>query len=110
MADSINLVGRRMCEECDAFLGHAHKDTCSKRGRVVENADATEKFTSIEHAEREEPLIGIDRQGAELLVKWLGELDLDDPAEVEKVQAMIDGLTTFIAAAREVEDAPEDPS
>lgn len=103
MADSINLVGRRMCEECDAFLGHAHKDTCSKAGRVVENADATEKFTSVEHAEREEPLIGIDREGAELLVKWLGELDLDDPAEIEKVQAMIDGLTTFIAAAVEVE-------
>jgi len=102
-ADSINLVGRMMCEECDAFLGKAHKDTCSKKGRLVENADATEKFTTVEHADREEPLLGIDPEGAEMLVKWLGELDLDDPDEIEKCQAMIGGLSTFAAAAREIQ-------
>jgi hypothetical protein len=96
----IDLIGRKMCEECDAFLGHAHKDTCSKNGRAVIAADTTEKFTTIEHAEEEEPLLGIDPTGAETLVKWLGELDLEDPAEAEKCRAMREGLEKFVAEAR----------
>lgn len=103
MDGSINLVGQQMCEECDAFLGKPHKEGCSKHGRLVENADATEKFTTVEHADREEPLLGIDPEGAEMLVKWLGEMDLEDPAEAERCRKMRGGLETFVAAAREVQ-------
>lgn len=93
--DSINLVGRQMCEECDAFLGKAHREGCSKHGRLLEMADATEKFTTVEHAEAEEPLLGIDPATAQLILDNLGE---PDEGESEDLQALRRGLTEFVAA------------
>lgn len=102
---AIELVGRQMCEECDAFLGKAHKDTCSKSGRAVIEADCTEKFTTVEHAERENPLVGIDVEGAEFLVGLIGKLDISalGADEYEKAKGFRGGLETFIAAVREIE-------
>jgi hypothetical protein len=103
MEGSIDLVGRMMCEECDAFLGKAHKETCSKKGRVVEQGDATEKFTTVEHADREEPMIGLNADTVELILAHMSVHEhTEDPAEVEKLMG---GLRTFVAAAREVEGA-----
>lgn len=105
MADSINLVGKMVCEECDAFLGKPHNAGCSRRyfDKPVTEPEAVERFTTIEHADREEPLLGIGPDTAELLAKWLGKLDLDDPEEIEQCRAVQEGLTTFAAAARELE-------
>lgn len=98
MESSINLVGKMMCEECDAFLGKPHKDTCSKSGRLVENADATEKFTTVEHADAEEPLIGIDPETADLILKHL-EIKDNDP-DHDRLVALQEGLEKFVEAAK----------
>lgn len=100
MESSINLVGKMMCEECDAFLGKPHKDTCSKAGRLVENADATEKFTTVEHADAEEPLVGIDPDTAEMILKHLNIPD-GDP-DHDKLVALSDGLEKFVEGSRNV--------
>ena len=65
---SMALVGADMCEECEAFLGHPHKEGCSKHGRIVEQADATWKMTTVEgHMEAEGTwAIGRHRDGQQL--------------------------------------------
>lgn len=105
----INLVGKMMCEECDAFLGKPHRDSCSKAGRLVENADATEKFTTVERADMEEPLIGLDRETCELILRSLipPEVAEDD---AEKLGGLRDGLEQFVAAAKEAEDQAREES
>ncbi len=103
MDGSIGLVGKLMCEECDAFLGKPHKDTCSKKGRLVENADATEKFTTVDHAEREDPLIGIDVDTAELLLRSLIPPEVAGDDDAEKLRSLREGLEQFVAASREAQ-------
>lgn len=92
----IELVARDMCEECEAFLGKQHNPRCSMAGEVIPE-QAVEKFTTIEHAEQEQPLIGLDTDTVELLQKWLGELDLDEPEEIEKLQALQLAFAEFVA-------------
>jgi hypothetical protein len=94
VSDNINLVGREMCEECDAFLGKAHKDTCSKKGRLVEMGDATEKFTTVEHAEAEEPMLGLDPKTVELLLNHITTHDTDP--DFQDVVALVEGMKTFL--------------
>lgn len=98
----INLVGKMMCEECDAFLGKAHRGTCSKAGRLVENADATEKFTTVERADLEEPLLGLDRETCELILRSLIPPEVAE-GDAEKLRGLRSGLEQFVAAALEAE-------
>jgi len=99
--DGINLVGRQVCEECDAFLGKPHKDTCSKADRLVEMGDATEKFTTVEHAQAEEPLIGLNVETVELILDHLTTHDTD--SDFEKVVALTEGLRSFVSEAKPTE-------
>lgn len=92
----ISLVGQQMCEFCNAFLGKPHKDECSKKGRLVEMADATEKFTTVEHANEEDPLLGIDVKTAKLIADNLGAAS---DGESEDLQALREGLRKFIQEA-----------
>ncbi len=87
-----------MCEECDAFLGKPHKDTCSKSGRLVEMGDATEKFTTIQHADQEDPMLGIDLDTAKLLLRSLipPEVAGDD---ADQLKALREGLEQFVKEA-----------
>jgi hypothetical protein len=101
--DSIALVGEMMCEECDAFLGKAHRDTCSKAGRVVEMADATEKFTTLEQSQAENPLLGLDRATVEIILRALppqSEITEDDR---EKMGELRVGLAKFVTGCEEAE-------
>lgn len=105
---SIDLVGRQMCEECDAFLGKAHREGCSKHGCLVEMADATEKFTTVERADAEEPLIGLNADTVELLVR---NLHMPAGEDYDQLMQISEGLKKFIAQARESEAAArEEPS
>jgi hypothetical protein len=110
MTDSIDLVGRQMCEECEAFLGKPHQEGCSKHGRLVEMADATEKFTTVERANAEEPLIGLNADTVELLLRSMipPEVAGDD---AEELKALRQGFETFVTEARESErSVQEEPS
>jgi hypothetical protein len=100
---SIALVGRDMCEECDGFLGKPHREGCSLKPGVVQPEQTVEKFTTVERAEQEDPLIGLDRQTVELLLRSMipPEVAEGDEAELRQLRA---GLETFVAAAQEVED------
>lgn len=98
--DSIDLVGRQMCEECEAFLGKAHREGCSKHGRLVEMADATEKFTTVERADAEEPLLGLNADTVELLVR---NLNMPAGEDFDRLAAISDGLKKFLARARAIE-------
>lgn len=105
MEGGINLVSRKMCDECDAFLGKPHKDGCSKGGRAVIEADTSEKFTTVEHVEREEPLLVLNADAVELIVNHTTcsqQCSSQDP-DHDKFVALLSGLRAFIAAAREVE-------
>jgi hypothetical protein len=104
--EGISLTPQMMCEECDAFLGKAHKQSCSKYGRLVENADAVEKMALTEEVERQNPLLGIDPHAAELILKNLGESE--HPGEIEELKSLKEGLETFVAAAREAEQGGND--
>lgn len=98
---SINLVPREMCDECDAFLGKAHRDGCSKGDRAVIEADTTEKFTTVAHVEQEEPLIGLDADTVQMILDHLSTRSTDD--DFEKTESMREGLELFVAASRELE-------
>jgi len=71
MEGTIDLIARSVCDECDAFLGKAHKDGCSKGDRAVIEADTTEKLTTVNRAEAEEPMLGIDADTALLIARYL---------------------------------------
>jgi hypothetical protein len=102
-SESINLVGEQMCEECDAFLGKPHKDTCSKKGRLVEMADATEKFTTVEHAQQENPILGIDQETAGLILRSMLPAEPEIVGEdAEKLKALRVGLEAFVGGSLNV--------
>lgn len=105
MEESIELVGRFMCEECDAFLGKPHAESCSKHGRLVEQEDATEKFTTTERAAEEDgPLIAIDAEAVELIIR---NLNMPAGEDFEKLTKLLEGMKTFLDAVREVEGEQE---
>lgn len=111
MEGRIGLVGKMMCEECDAFLGKPHREGCSKHGRLVENADATEKFTTAERAYMEEPLIGLNRETVEMILDGLRPQSEIAAERRDEMKSLREGLGQFVAAAREVEaEAAEEPS
>lgn len=101
---SIELVGRMMCDECEAFLGKPHTEDCSKSG-LVEMAEATEKFTTPERAYEEEPLLAIDPEAVELILGYLPS----SPAGVnaDKLTKLLEGMKAFLDAVREVEGEQE---
>lgn len=105
--DAISLTPQMMCDECDAFLGKPHKEGCSKHGRLVENADAVEKMASVEEVERQNPMVGIDRDTAELLLRSLIPPEVAEGEDAEKLKSLREGLETFVAAAKEVEGGSE---
>jgi hypothetical protein len=106
---SIVLVGEMMCEECDAFLGKPHRDSCSKAGRLVENTDATEKFTTVERADKEEPMVGLNRETVELILRSMipPEVAEDDGENLRKLRT---ALEQFVASALELEKEAEEES
>lgn len=94
----LNLTPREMCDECDAFLGKPHKDGCSKRPGVVQKGEAVEKFTSVEHADEEDgPLIGLDTDAVELLLR---NLRMPAGEDFDKLTALGEGLKKFLDEAR----------
>lgn len=92
-----------MCKECDAFLGKPHKEGCSKHGRLVEMGDATKKFTTIEHADAEDPMVSIDVETAELILRSLIPPEIADQ-DADKLKALRTGLEKFVASATPTED------
>lgn len=102
MEESIELVGRFMCEECDAFLGKPHAESCSKHGGLVEQGDATEKFTTTERVAQEEPLLAMDPEMVELILRSLipSETAGDDAETLTKLR---EGLQAFLDATNELQ-------
>lgn len=96
----IGLVGREMCDECDAFLGKPHREGCSKRPGIVQKGEAVEKFTSVDHADKEDPLIGLDTDTVELLLR---NLNMAAGKDFERLKAVGEGFKAFLDAAQEVE-------
>jgi uncharacterized protein (DUF697 family) len=80
ISEGIGLVGREMCAECDAFLGKEHRIGCSKSGQVS-TTEAVEKFTTVAHANAEEPMLGLDAEAVALIIEALP--DPDDPEVAE---------------------------
>jgi hypothetical protein len=113
ISEGIGLVGREMCAECDAFLGKEHRIGCSKSGQVS-TTEAVEKFTTVAHANAEEPMLGLDAEAVALIIEALPDPDDPEvaedwdpdqaPQQAEKLKALREGLGTFVAAAKEVED------
>lgn len=95
--EGIHLVGEKMCEECDAFLGKEHRIGCSLSGKVTPE-QATEKFTTLKHAEDEVPLIGLDPEAVEMLLR---NLRIPVGGDFERLKALQGGLVTFLEAANE---------
>lgn len=102
MEGSIEMVGRQMCDECDAFLGKPHAEDCSKSG-LVEMTDATEKFTTPERAAIEDgPMLVLDAEGVELVLRSLIPPTVagDDAEDLANLR---EALQAFLDAARELE-------
>lgn len=101
MEGSIELVGRQMCEECDALLGKPHAEGCSKYGALVYLEDSTEKFTTAERVAQEEPLLAVDPEMVELILRSLIPPTVagDDAENLAKLR---EGLQAFLDAANEL--------
>lgn len=71
---TIGLVGRRMCDECEAFLGYEHKDTCSLGGQV-ESDQTTEKFTTVENSEEKPDPEAVSKRVEQMAMAMCAKVD-----------------------------------